>query len=105
MLFSISMSYRRPICSVKPIEATTTNLDAIKLLLNFAVQISLLYFQQLIVGRIAKGKFCDENTHLKSYFYGKLKVDAENAILNSGNSITLRLATVFGVSPRMRLDL
>jgi nucleoside-diphosphate-sugar epimerase len=37
--------------------------------------------------------------------YGKLKVDAENALLDSGNAITLRLATAFGISPRMRLDL
>jgi nucleoside-diphosphate-sugar epimerase len=53
-----------------------------------------------------KGKFCDENTPLNPVsLYGQLKTEAEKAILDAGNSITLRLATVFGASPRMRLDL
>lgn len=37
--------------------------------------------------------------------YAKTKCDAENYLLNSGNGISLRLATAFGVSPRMRTDL
>jgi nucleoside-diphosphate-sugar epimerase len=53
-----------------------------------------------------KGKHCDETTPLRPIsLYGKLKVQAEEAILASGHGITLRLATAFGVSPRMRLDL
>jgi nucleoside-diphosphate-sugar epimerase len=51
--------------------------------------------------------YCSEETPLRPISpYGVQKVDAENFLLtNYKNVITLRLATVFGVSPRMRLDL
>jgi nucleoside-diphosphate-sugar epimerase len=52
------------------------------------------------------GKFCTEETPLRPIsLYGTTKVEAERAVLDRGNSITLRLATVFGMSPRMRTDL
>jgi len=37
--------------------------------------------------------------------YGKTKVEAENMLLERGNCISFRLATVFGMSPKMRIDL
>ncbi len=53
-----------------------------------------------------KDKFCTEETPLRPVSdYGKAKVEVENAWLKKGNAITFRLATVFGMSPRMRLDL
>jgi nucleoside-diphosphate-sugar epimerase len=50
--------------------------------------------------------FCTEESSLDPIsLYGRTKVEAEEIVLSSGNSITLRLATVFGMSPRSRLDL
>ncbi len=49
---------------------------------------------------------CTEETPLKPIsLYGVTKVAAEKALLDTGNAVTFRLATVFGFSPRMRLDL
>jgi len=53
-----------------------------------------------------KDKFCTEEAPLRPISeYGRAKVEVEKALLDKGNAITLRLATVFGVSPRMRIDL
>ena len=49
---------------------------------------------------------CTEDTTLNPLStYAKHKVEVENALMQRGNSTSLRLATVFGMSPRMRLDL
>jgi nucleoside-diphosphate-sugar epimerase len=53
-----------------------------------------------------KNKFCDENTPLKPIsLYGITKVMAENEVMKYKKSVSLRLATVFGASYRMRSDL
>ncbi|GAI23871.1 unnamed protein product, partial [marine sediment metagenome] len=53
-----------------------------------------------------KGKYCTEETPLKPIsLYGQTKVDSEKLFLDRGNAITFRLATVFGMSQRMRIDL
>jgi nucleoside-diphosphate-sugar epimerase len=53
-----------------------------------------------------KNGFCTEDSPLRPISeYGKTKVSVEKAFLDKGSAITLRLATVFGMSPRMRLDL
>jgi nucleoside-diphosphate-sugar epimerase len=50
--------------------------------------------------------YCTEETPLEPVsIYGRTKVDAEAELLSSRNAVTLRLATVFGMSPRMRVDL
>jgi len=53
-----------------------------------------------------KGIYCDEETPLNPIsHYGKTKVAGEEALLEKGNAVTFRLATVFGTAPRMRMDL
>ena len=53
-----------------------------------------------------KNDYCTEETPLKPISeYGKMKVEVEKAFLDKGNAVTFRLATVFGISPRMRMDL
>ena len=52
------------------------------------------------------GKFCTEETPLIPIsHYGRTKCDGEECLLEDKRGISLRLATVFGASPRMRLDL
>ena len=53
-----------------------------------------------------KKKYCDEKSPLNPIsLYGRTKVDAEKYVMEFGNSVTFRLATVFGYSYRMRTDL
>jgi len=97
-----------PLTDKDPIAATTTTLDAIKMLLELRSKSQRVLYPTTNSGYGIgeKGVHCDEKTPLRPVsLYGRLKVDAENAILASGNSITFRLATAFGISPRMRLDL
>jgi nucleoside-diphosphate-sugar epimerase len=97
-----------PLCNSDPIAATTTNLDATKLLLSLRSPSQNVLFPctNSGYGIGQKSKFCTEETPLRPIsLYGRTKVEAEKAILDSGNSISFRLATVFGVSPRMRTDL
>jgi nucleoside-diphosphate-sugar epimerase len=97
-----------PACSIDPTAATSINLDAIKLLLSLRskAQRIILPNTNSGYGIGEKGAFCTEESPLNPIsLYGKTKVEAELATLAAGNSITVRLATVFGMSPRMRIDL
>jgi nucleoside-diphosphate-sugar epimerase len=97
-----------PLCNSDPLAATSTNLDATKLLLSLRSSGQKVLFPctNSGYGIGERNKFCTEETPLRPIsLYGRTKVEAEKAILESGDSISFRLATVFGVSPRMRLDL
>jgi nucleoside-diphosphate-sugar epimerase len=97
-----------PACDRDPWLATSTNLDAVELLLRLrsAAQLVVYPTTNSGYGTQTGDVFCTEDTPLEPIsLYGRTKVDAEQRVLAAPNAITLRLATVFGASPRMRLDL
>ena len=97
-----------PSCEKNKKLAKSLNYDSIKLINKHRSNDQILIFPTTNSGYGIgqKGKYCTEETPLKPVsFYGQTKVDAERLLLESGNSITLRLATVFGASSRMRMDL
>ena len=97
-----------PLCDQDPAEARSVNLDAIRMLLELRSPTQRIVFPTTNSGYgIGQdGIHCTEATPLTPVStYGRLKVEAEQAVLDAGRSVTLRLATAFGISPRMRLDL
>ncbi|ADN36148.1 NAD-dependent epimerase/dehydratase [Methanolacinia petrolearia DSM 11571] len=107
-IFPLACLTGAPLCSKDPIGAQTINFDAIKMILDMRKPDQKIIFPTTNSGYGIgqEGIFCTEDTPLNPIsLYGRLKVDIEKLVLESGNSITLRLATVMGTSPRMRLDL
>jgi nucleoside-diphosphate-sugar epimerase len=97
-----------PACDRDPWLAQSVNLEAVRLLNRLRSICQLVIFPTTNSGYGAKSGdvFCTEDTPLEPVsLYGQIKVQAEAELLDSPNTITLRLATVFGMSPRMRLDL
>lgn len=97
-----------PACDRDPHMARTVNFDAIRSLNKLRSREQLVIYPTTNSGYGTKSGdvHCTEETPLEPIsLYGQTKVDAENELLHSENAITLRLATVFGMSPRLRLDL
>ncbi len=107
-IFPLACLTGAPLCVKDPQAAESIILGTVKMILKLRSKQQIIIYPTTNSGYGVgqKGKYCNEKTPLKPIsLYGKLKVEAEEAILNAGGSITLRLATAFGISPRMRLDL
>lgn len=97
-----------PACDKNPVLATLLNYDSIMNILKYTTANQRVLYPNTNSGYGIgeKQTFCTEKTPLNPIsLYGKLKVQSEEMLLSSGRAVTFRLATVFGVSPRMRLDL
>jgi len=97
-----------PLCEKDTIAAKTVNFEAVKMILELRSKEQVIIFPTTNSGYGIgqKGIYCTEKTPLNPIsLYGRLKLETEKMLLDAGNCITLRLATVFGISPRMRLDL
>jgi len=97
-----------PLCEKFKKETVEINQDAIQFLVeNSSKQQKIIFpVTNSGYGIGEANKSCDENSPLNPIsLYGKTKVQAEKFILSKENTICFRLATVFGVSTRMRIDL
>jgi nucleoside-diphosphate-sugar epimerase len=97
-----------PLCNRDRIGAVTINRDAIASIAKLVSK-----DQRIIMpttnsgyGIGQNGVCCTEESPINPItLYGKVKMESEKIVLDKGNAISLRLATVFGMSPRMRIDL
>jgi nucleoside-diphosphate-sugar epimerase len=97
-----------PACDKDPWAATQINKEAtVSLFKNCSSsQLIIMPTTNSAYGSGNNNNFCDEKSPLKPLSrYAREKVEVENILKERGNFISFRLATVFGFSPRMRLDL
>ncbi len=97
-----------PLCAIDPVGATTTNHDAIIMMLKALSdnQIVLMPTTNSAYGTGDVNNFCTEESTLTPISkYAQDKVAIEKELMQHSNAISFRLATVFGMSPRMRIDL
>jgi nucleoside-diphosphate-sugar epimerase len=95
-------------CDRDPLAARSINVDSVKLLIRLRQSGQRLVYPTTNSGYGTRSgaTFCTEETPLDPIsLYGETKVEAERLLLAEPNTIAFRLATVFGMSPRMRLDL
>lgn len=96
-----------PLCAGRYEDAWSINVDAVRILTRMTGP------EQRIVIPISNSGYgigddveCTEESPLRPVsVYGQTKVEAEKLVMNRGNGVSLRLATLFGISPRMRTDL
>lgn len=97
-----------PMCNNDKVGAVSINRDAVAFIVKNSSPEQRIIIPNTNsgygIGR--KGVYCTEETPLNPIsVYGKTKTEAELLVLERGNSVSFRLATVFGMSPRMRIDL
>ena len=94
-----------PLCDRDPVGASSTNRDAIFMMMKYLSQEQIV-LMPTTNSAYGTGDYCDENSPLNPISrYAKDKVEVEKVLMEHPNATSFRLATVFGMSPRMRIDL
>ena len=94
-----------PLCDRDPVGASSTNRDAIFMMMNYLSQEQIV-LMPTTNSAYGTGDYCDETSPLNPISrYAKDKVEVEKVLMEHPNATSFRLATVFGMSPRMRIDL
>ncbi len=97
-----------PACLKDPQLASSVNKDSMIWMFDkiSSSQQILMPTTNSAYGRGDENNYCDEKSKLNPLsLYAKDKVHVEKYLMENENATSFRLATVFGISPRMRLDL
>ena len=96
-----------PLCEKDKDLATSINTTQIQNIVDVLSNDQMILYPNTNSGYGTRGEgMVDETNELTPIsHYGKTKCEAEDYIINESNGISFRLATVFGVSSRMRTDL
>ena len=95
-----------PACRQNPALAMSINYDATKKLVRLLSKNQMIVYASTTSLYGVSDKICTEDLKVKPVsLYGKTKLESEKIVLQHPNAIIFRLATLFGVSPRMRTDL
>ena len=107
-IFPLAALVGFPVCDKDKTAAVTVNQGAVETLLSLRSPEQKVIFPCTNSGYgLGQGQaYCTEESPISPIsLYGKTKMAAEKAVLQAGNSVTFRFATLFGASPRMRTDL
>lgn len=108
IVFPLAALVGAPLCKADPYGADSINKQSVLLMLQnlSKEQVVIMPTTNSAYGSGNKDNFCTEESELKPISkYASDKVIVEQELMEHENTISLRLATVFGMSPRMRLDL
>lgn len=107
-IFPLAALVGFPVCDKDKTAAATTNLGAVESIIKLREKGQKIIFPCTNSGYgLGQGQnYCTEESPIDPIsLYGKTKMAAEKAVLEAGDSLTFRFATLFGASPRMRTDL
>ena len=95
-----------PACKANPEMTVKVNYEQVKNITEWMTKEQKLVIPNTNSQYGSSSEIITEDSPFKPLsLYAETKCDAEKAVLDSGNGIVLRLATVFGMSYRMRMDL
>ena len=108
VIFPLAAIVGAPLCNKDPFAAQSINHDAIIEMFKICSKDHQIIMPTTnsAYGSGGENNFCDEKSILNPISkYATDKVEVEKHLMQRENSISYRLATVFGMSPRMRIDL
>jgi nucleoside-diphosphate-sugar epimerase len=95
-----------PACKSQPELTVKVNYEQVKNITKWTTKNQMILIPNTNSQYGSSAEIITEESPFKPLsLYAETKCNAENAVLDSGNGIALRLATVFGMSYRMRMDL